>query len=683
MRPQIFQETQLDDLTAQLSKSEERISIILLGTALTLLLLMLGIKFPNIVEKINNEVTAVQIRLLPETSLSRLPVIVEVDEKSLVEYGQWPWPRYQVARLLEAIQRSGALSVAIDAVFIERDRTSPLEIQHVAERDFGQSFSLKGIDKTLWDYDITLGESLKSGPFILSYFFSNDNPYQASCQPKSVGGAWFSADGDKQSLLVQAPQNVVCNIDVLQQAAKYSGFINSKVDADGLYRKSPLIIEYKSRLYPSLALQAFLSAKKIDHFLVSAKKSGLTLQAGKIQIPLDHAGNLLIRFPSSEQTFEKISAADVLSNKIGTSRLKDRIVIVGFSATGLHEVRPTPYAPQFLGVEVHASIIDNLSRQDFLHRPDYANGLELFLATTLGLVLFITLAGAGPITLTIAHCLIIALLFAGSQSLLFLSGMVVSPALPVIMALATFLTLSLIKYSLESLHTKRMNSMVAKTQEGIIQSFSSMSEFRDPETGAHIRRTQNYVKVLATHLQQHPKFQTELTDDIIELFFKAAPLHDIGKISIRDNILLKPGHLEIDEFEIMKSHPQIGADIIAAVAAQSGWNPFMWIAQQICLSHHEKWDGSGYPKGLVGEEIPLSARLMMLADVYDALISKRVYKPAYSHNKAKSIILKGKNNHFDPLVVEAFVAIENQFLAIALQFLDSDDQRQTLLSQDK
>ena len=194
------------------------------------------------------------------------------------------------------------------------------------------------------------------------------------------------------------------------------------------------------------------------------------------------------------------------------------------------------------------------------------------------------------------------------------------------------------------------------------------------------QRTQEYIKALAKHLQKHPKFKAILTNETIELLFKAAPLHDIGKIGIRDHILLKPARLDHDEFEIMKLHPQIGADIIQSVATQIGWNPFMETARQICLYHQEKWDGSGYPQGIAGEEIPLSARLMALADVYDALISKRVYKPAFPHAFAVGIIREGKNSHFDPLVVEAFESIHGQFQEIAFHFSDDDDHKKSLLA---
>ncbi|WP_234418515.1 HD domain-containing phosphohydrolase [Dongshaea marina] len=212
---------------------------------------------------------------------------------------------------------------------------------------------------------------------------------------------------------------------------------------------------------------------------------------------------------------------------------------------------------------------------------------------------------------------------------------------------------------------------VRQTRDVAILGLASLAETRDNETGLHIIRTQNYVKALAEWLYAEGHCRNELNEESIELIFKSAPLHDIGKVGIPDAVLLKPGKLTDEEWQIMKQHPQIGKLALERAEEQLGSNSFLRYAGEIALSHHEKWDGSGYPEGLVGEEIPLSARLMALADVYDALISKRVYKEAFSHQKAREIILEGEASHFDPLVVTAFIACEAEFRAIAEAHSDS------------
>ena len=210
-----------------------------------------------------------------------------------------------------------------------------------------------------------------------------------------------------------------------------------------------------------------------------------------------------------------------------------------------------------------------------------------------------------------------------------------------------------------------------QTRDSAIVGLSALAESRDNETGAHILRTQKYIKSLALDLQTLPSHSSLLSDEYIDLLYKSAPLHDVGKVGIPDNILLKPGKLTDDEFETMKQHPMIGAQALSIAESQmEGDSSFLMLAKEIALTHHEKWDGSGYPQKLEGEDIPLSGRLMALADVYDALISKRVYKPGFSHEKARGIILEGKGTHFDPQIVEAFMRVEDEFKAIAKQYQD-------------
>ncbi|NOI00687.1 HD domain-containing protein [Vibrio kanaloae] len=221
---------------------------------------------------------------------------------------------------------------------------------------------------------------------------------------------------------------------------------------------------------------------------------------------------------------------------------------------------------------------------------------------------------------------------------------------------------------LDSLETAQ--NEVKTTRDVAIVSLSALAESRDNETGAHILRTQEYVKVLAQELSKSETHSSLLTPNYIELLYKSAPLHDVGKVGVPDSVLLKPGKLTDEEFEIMKGHPTIGAEALSIAEKQLGSSSFLRVAKEISLTHHEKWNGNGYPNQLSGEDIPLSGRLMALADVYDALISKRVYKPAFTHEQAKQIILEGNGTHFDPQVVQAFLAVEQAFVLIAATYKD-------------
>jgi len=217
---------------------------------------------------------------------------------------------------------------------------------------------------------------------------------------------------------------------------------------------------------------------------------------------------------------------------------------------------------------------------------------------------------------------------------------------------------------------------VAHIRDVTIIAMGILAETRDNETGNHLKRTQHYIRALANKLRHHPRFVDFLMDEHIEALYKLAPLHDIGKVGIPDNILLKPGKLTVEEFEIMKTHPIIGGNVLTAAESDlPAPSRFLHIAREIATGHHEKWNGSGYPAGLKADAIPIPARLMAVADVYDALISPRVYKRAFSHEEAVSIITQGHASHFDPYLVDAFLEIQEDFRNIAELFRDGSSEK--------
>jgi len=203
-----------------------------------------------------------------------------------------------------------------------------------------------------------------------------------------------------------------------------------------------------------------------------------------------------------------------------------------------------------------------------------------------------------------------------------------------------------------------------------IYCMASLAETRDTETGYHVRRTQEYVRILAEKLQEHAEFSEYLTVQRIELMYKASPLHDIGKVAIPDHILLKQGPLNRTEWDEMKRHTVYGRSALDQAEREFGPSEFLQLARTIAYSHHERWDGKGYPEALLGEEIPIPGRIMALADVYDTLISKRVYKSACSHQEAVEKIRAERGAHFDPQVADAFLACKEMFLEVARRYGD-------------
>lgn len=216
------------------------------------------------------------------------------------------------------------------------------------------------------------------------------------------------------------------------------------------------------------------------------------------------------------------------------------------------------------------------------------------------------------------------------------------------------------------------------TQEVTFESLAALAEYRDPETGGHIRRTQNYVLELAKHMQSKGIYPEILTDEMIRLMYISAPLHDIGKVGISDDILLKPGRLTDEEFGIMKKHAEYGHNAIQTAIKKAPGISFLSVAKDIAYTHHEKWDGSGYPGGLKGNEIPLAGRIMAIADVYDALISKRVYKPPFPHSKAINILKADSGSHFDPDIISVFIEINEKLRDIAIKYADHREEVEIL-----
>lgn len=211
-----------------------------------------------------------------------------------------------------------------------------------------------------------------------------------------------------------------------------------------------------------------------------------------------------------------------------------------------------------------------------------------------------------------------------------------------------------------------------ESRDVTIFTLAKLAESRDPETGAHLERIREYCRIVAEYLLDHGPYRDQIDGDYVQLVYLTSPLHDIGKVGIPDNVLLKPGPLTPEEFEVMKKHAEIGFDTLDSVVRARPDAEFLRMARDIAGSHHEKFDGSGYPQGKSGLDIPLCGRIVALADVYDALTTKRVYKPAFSHEKARSIIVEGRGKHFDPVIVDAFLANEERFAAIRCRFDDGD-----------
>jgi putative two-component system response regulator len=211
----------------------------------------------------------------------------------------------------------------------------------------------------------------------------------------------------------------------------------------------------------------------------------------------------------------------------------------------------------------------------------------------------------------------------------------------------------------------------------VLFAMTTLAELRESDTESHLLRVNNYVRLLVERLQKHPEFGATLTPRFVENLLGCTHMYDLGTVGVPDRILLKPGRLDANELTIMRTHTRLGFDAIQhAEKTLSANSPLLTIAKEVTLSHHEKWDGKGYPQGLVGAKIPVSARIVAVADVYDALISNKVYKTGVSHEEAVQIIFSERASHFDPDVVDAFIEVSPEFAAIAQRFADNEDDMQ-------
>lgn len=677
VKPRSWVELELD--------SSQRINrfIFIIGVLVSLLAGAFTFANPIFLERIKAIAYDIQVRKLESGPPSPSLLIVDIDEQSLAEFGQWPWPRYRIALLLAKLQSWGVAAVSLDMVFPERDRTSPKNLKETIEKDLQVSLSLDGIPESLQDNDKILANVLRDNPFILgNYFYFEKNWKESDCFLRSTNFAVVSkGDTSNYNSELLSAQGAICNIGALAEAA-VTGFYNARPDDDGVFRKVPLLLSYKGRIYPGLALETIFTAMGKQQVMVERRPNNFVLRLPENNIQLDHSGQIYLRFRGPNHSYPYISAKSILTDTVDSSRFIDKIVFIGSSAVGLNDIRSTPFDSVMPGVEIQTVIADNILQGDYLQSPYWANLLEAVTAFFAGLFLYFLMMWTKPFLgafLVIGASLV---LLSGSQIMMEGPGIIIS-AVPAIMTMFVNLSLlSTLKFWREKIANRKRTKQYQESQEATIDGFCALAEYRDPETGGHIRRTQHYVRELARYLSVRKKYAGELNDVIIDVMFKAAPLHDIGKIGVADHILLKPGRLTEEEFLEMKLHAEYGAEVFKGIEKKIGSTPFVQIAREIANYHQEKWDGSGYPEGLSGTDIPLAARLMALADVYDALISERVYKKAFSHKTSRSIIINGRGSHFDPDVVDAFLALEDQFVQIALDFSDSDKQRKVLLDQD-
>jgi adenylate cyclase len=587
-------------------------------------------------------------------------VLVDVDEQSLSAVGQWPWPRYRLAALLKNLAAAAPAALGLDMFFSEPDRTSLSTIRETFRREFDLEIGLTGLPKGLEDNDAYLGHVLSglpaAGSVILLYNLENlDTP----CNLPSL-----DITGDVDGLDLPEATGLLCNVPPIQAGLKSSGYINTSKDADGVLRRMPLLSKYAGRYYPSLTLATLMLAANTSKLTIESDFFGRRLRLEDISIPLDNQGGALLRFEGPDHSYPYVSALDVLTENFDPALLRGRIIMLGSSASGLNDLHYTALSPGFPGLEAHAVLLNNAFSGNYLREPVWSGQYALLSTLLAGIAASLLFCLPGH-TWTWAGLVLTLSLFPGLSYVFFRwFGVLLPTAGPVLSIGSQMTALSLLLYVQESRLAKIRLEKLAVVKQATLESMVAVAETRDMDTGGHIKRTQLYVKVLAEGLRNSGKCPW-LSSKYIELLYLSSPLHDVGKVAIPDSILCKPGKLTDEEFTLMKQHVLYGKQIMDAASQCMPGDDFLDLAGEMALTHHEKWDGSGYMQGLAGEAIPLSGRLMAVADVYDALVSTRPYKKGLPHDVAKAILLEGSGSHFDPILIEIFCSEEEQFKAIA------------------
>jgi CHASE2 domain-containing sensor protein len=645
---------------------QDAYGILLSGIAISALVGLLEFQSASWITRLDHLILDTFLKYSASEAPAKNTVVVDIDDISLAAVGQWPWPRYRMATLIEAIAAAKPAAIGIDVLFSEPDRSSLVNVQEAFKRDFDVEVVVTGAPTDLLDNDGYLGHILAQTGAVGSryFYFDQTTKPEVSVEPE------LRFSGRTDSLSLNDAAGVLSSTYKIASQTKVSGFINNRSDDDGRVRKVPLLIKHNGMLHANLGLATVMSSLGTTSASIERDRNGPLIRIGTHGIPIDEKGYALLRFNGKPQLYPAISAQTVLNGSFHPADIKGKIVFVGSSAAGLNDLHNTAFDAQFPGVKLHAVLGEAIATDHFVRDPVWAQSAVFAACIVTGAVMsavFIT-TGAAFLTL-VGSAFVGTVLLVTAIALFGLAGIFVSPGAPILVTGTLLVLFSATRFAMEKRHAFAWFKRLENARQVTMESMAAVAETRDPETGAHLKRTQHYVKAIAEHLKRTGQYKNILTQEYIELLFISAPLHDLGKVGVPDHILLKPGKLTDEEFVIMKRHAEFGKSIISNTARLVEGDNFLIIAGEIAATHHEKWDGTGYPLGLAGENIPLAGRIMAIADIYDALISRRCYKEPFPHETATRMMRELRGT-FDPVVLHAFFSIENTVKEIAARYAD-------------
>jgi len=585
-------------------------------------------------------------------------VIIDIDEKSLNAIGQWPWSRVVIANLINKTLELKPSAIAIDFIFPELDRTSLDSMKTFYKNFFKLDITIEGIPTWLQNNDKILAQSIKNSNTTLPLYLQNKSSLK-KCQIKTP----YSITIDKKIDLYKA-KDILCNNTILQDSVKSFGFINATPDKDGIFRRLPTVIEQNDNRFLSLGIATIFSTGIYNKIELVKNNFGNKIKLKNKEFYTDKHGNILLNFYQSD-SYKIVSAYDLLTKK-SKENLQNKLVLIGTTAVGLHDHYTIRGGKHQSGVFMHATFIENIFNDDIISQPDFLKYFNTVLSLFASMIAIYMMHKKSYLQVTFFSFILVGIYilftYIGLKNNFYFSSgyFLTSYTLFFALILTSFTVISYVQRN-------RFYEKLSKSHQATLESMALVAETRDTETGAHIIRTKKFVRLIAQELLKDPEYKDIVTKEYVEAIYHAAPLHDIGKVGVPDSILKKPAKLTFEEFQQMKKHSSYGYDIVENAIKHYKKNYMLEIAKNIAHYHHEKWDGTGYPKGLKEKEIPLEARIMALADVYDALMNKRCYKPAFELKEVEQIIIEGRGTHFEPKLVDIYMKLNEEFYKITLE----------------
>jgi adenylate cyclase len=495
--------------------------VIAAGLAISVLLFILhGVK-PRFLVFLNHKIYDQLLLETNEPVSSDRVVIVDIDEQSLAEFGQWPWPRFRVAKLLGELKHHGAASVGMDILFAEPDRTSPEIIKRQIKQDLGMDVAFRGWPDILMNNDEILAQVLRKGPYVLGYTFAvqdiaqTTKAHRAPCRITPLKFSLKREPGGKQPLAyLPRFQAADCPLPLLAEAAPMEGFFSIRPDEDGVIRKVSLLAGYKGEVHPNLSLASLLQALGTRSTIVKTSVDGVeSIRVKNRVIPLDGHGRMYLNYQGGEGYYPYISAADVLARRVPDGAFQGKIALIGASASGLKDIRTTPFSSVYPGVEAHATVIDNILTQQFIKRPRWGPGLERIATVLFGVIVTLVLAWAKAAWLLVPVVLAGFGVWEGSAYAMGSLNMWVSPLYPLLTLALNFALLTLLKFYHEEGQKKFLHATFASyLSPALIDKMFANKQM--PELGGEARTITAYF----TDIQSFSSFSEKLTaHQLVEL----------------------------------------------------------------------------------------------------------------------------------------------------------------------